>query len=473
MHYGAMARQSRAPVWKERALPEDAIGATMLRATPSPAAHANRHGACRMNNLADVPEGATTAATFDEVDLERLARQVPTPFYAYSASAIRGRVNGLQHALQGLNALICYAVKANSNFAILQLMRDAGVGADTVSGGELWRCLRAGMPPERIVFSGVGKTGDEIAEALHAGILHLNVESFEELRLLQQVAQAQDTVAHVAVRINPDVDAHTHEKISTGKAENKFGVSIPEARRWFAQQATFPHVKLAGLHVHIGSQILSVEPFRQALQRVAAFWRELAADGHALSSIDVGGGLGVCYRAGHDHPVAPADYVGAIRETLADFHGQILLEPGRYLVAEAGVLVTRVIRVKRGTERQFLVLDSAMNDLVRPSMYDAWHDIVPVSHPERAPATYDIVGPVCETGDTFARGRELPECRAGDLLMIKSAGAYGSSMSSTYNSRPLAAEVLLDRGRYAIIRRAQSREDMVRDELAADHWQSA
>lgn len=426
-----------------------------------------------MNNLADFPEGATAPATFDGVDLERLAQQVPTPFYAYSASAIRERISGLQRALRGLDALICYAVKANSNLAILQLMRDAGVGADTVSGGELWRCLRAGMPAERIVFSGVGKTGDEIAEALHAGILHLNVESFEELHLLQQVAQAQGVVAHVAVRINPDVDAHTHEKISTGKAENKFGVSITEARRWFDQQSAFPHVKLAGLHVHIGSQILSVEPFRQALQRVAAFWRELAAAGHALGSIDVGGGLGVCYRAGHDHPVAPADYVGVIRETLADFHGRILLEPGRYLVAEAGVLVTRVIRVKRGDERQFLVLDSAMNDLVRPSMYDAWHDIVPLAHGERAAATYDIVGPVCETGDTFARARELPECRTGDLLMIKSAGAYGASMSSTYNSRPLAAEVLLDRGRYAIIRHRQRLESLVADEVRADHWQTA
>ncbi len=427
-----------------------------------------------MNHRVDVLEAVTTTVgTFDGVDLERLAQQVPTPFYAYSASAIRERISGLQHALQGLDALICYAVKANSNLAILQLMRDAGVGADTVSGGELWRCLHAGMPPERIVFSGVGKTGAEIAEALHAGILHLNVESFDELQLLEQVAQAQGTVAHVAVRINPDVDAHTHEKISTGKAENKFGVSIPEARRWFAQAAAFAHVRLDGLHVHIGSQILRVEPFRLALQRVAAFWRELAADGHALGSIDVGGGLGVCYRAGHDHPVPPADYVDAIRNALAGFHGQILLEPGRYLVAEAGVLATRVIRVKRGDERQFLVLDSAMNDLVRPSMYDAWHDIVPVSHGDRALATYDIVGPVCETGDTFARHRALPECRAGDLLLIKSAGAYGSSMASTYNSRPLAAEVLLDRGRYAIIRHRQRLESIVADEVPADHWQIA
>jgi diaminopimelate decarboxylase len=426
-----------------------------------------------MNDTVDVlPAAATDANTFDGVDLERLAQQVPTPFYAYSASAIRERISGLQQALLGLDALICYAVKANSNLAILQLMRDAGVGADTVSGGELWRCLHAGMPPERIVFSGVGKTGAEIDEALRAGILHLNVESFEELQLLQQVAHARHTVAHVAVRINPDVDAHTHEKISTGKAENKFGVSIPQARRWFAQADAFPNVRLDGLHVHIGSQILSVEPFRQALQRVATFWRELAAGGHALGSIDVGGGLGVCYRAGHDHPVAPADYVGVIRETLAGFHGRILLEPGRYLVAEAGVLATRVIRVKRGDERQFLVLDSAMNDLARPSLYDAWHDIVPVAHSDRALTTYDVVGPVCETGDTFARHRELPECRAGDLVLIKSAGAYGSSMASTYNSRPLAAEVLLDRGRYAIIRHRQRLESIVADEVPADHWQT-
>jgi diaminopimelate decarboxylase len=391
----------------------------------------------------------------DGVDLQQLAERIPTPFHAYSASAIRQRIDALQAALAGLDATICFAVKANPNLAILQLMAGAGVGADIVSVGELRRALNAGIPADRIVFSGVGKSADEIAGALNVGILRFNVESLDELHTLQRLAQTQEVTARAAVRINPDVDAHTHAKISTGKSENKFGVSIDEARRWFAQHKSFDHVQLDGLHVHIGSQILDVGPFRLALQRVAAFWRELERAGYPIASIDVGGGLGVCYRDGVDQPVAAADYVAVIREALADFRGRLLLEPGRHLVAEAGVLLTRVIRVKPGIERTFLVIDAAMNDLQRPSLYDAWHDIVPVSEQSRPMTTYDIVGPVCETGDTFARARELPECEAGDLLLIKATGAYGTSMASTYNSGPLAAEVLLHPGRYAVIRRRQ------------------
>ncbi|MET4568843.1 diaminopimelate decarboxylase [Rhodanobacter soli] len=409
---------------------------------------------------------------FDGVDLQQLAERIPTPFHAYSASAIRQRIDELQAALAGLDATICFAVKANPNLAILQLMAQAGVGADIVSVGELRRALNAGMPAERIVFSGVGKSADEIAGALNVGIMRFNVESLDELHTLQRVARAQEVIARAAVRINPDVDAQTHAKISTGKSENKFGVSIDEARRWFAERGQLSHVQLDGLHVHIGSQILSVEPFRLALQRVAAFWRELEQAGHPINSIDVGGGLGVRYRAGVDQPVAAADYVGVIREALADYHGKLLLEPGRYLVAEAGVLLTRVIRVKPGIERNFLVLDAAMNDLQRPSLYDAWHDIVPVADEPRPMTTYDIVGPVCETGDTFARARELPECAAGDLLLIKATGAYGTSMASTYNSRPLAAEVLLQRGRYAVVRRRQHFEEMIAGEQPARNWET-
>ena len=409
---------------------------------------------------------------FDGVDLQQLAERIPTPFHAYSASAIRQRIDELQAALAGLDATICFAVKANPNLAILQLMAQAGVGADIVSVGELRRALNAGMPAERIVFSGVGKSADEIAGALNVGIMRFNVESLDELHTLQRVAKAQEVTARAAVRINPDVDAQTHAKISTGKSENKFGVSIDEARRWFAERGQLSHVQLDGLHVHIGSQILSVEPFRLALQRVAAFWRELEQAGHPINSIDVGGGLGVRYRAGVDQPVAAADYVGVIREALADYRGKLLLEPGRYLVAEAGVLLTRVIRVKPGIERNFLVLDAAMNDLQRPSLYDAWHDIVPVADEPRPMTTYDIVGPVCETGDTFARARELPECAAGDLLLIKATGAYGTSMASTYNSRPLAAEVLLQRGRYAVVRRRQHFEEMIAGEQPARNWET-
>ena len=408
----------------------------------------------------------------DGVDLQQLAAHIPTPFHAYSASAIRQRIDELQAALAGLDATICFAVKANPNLAILQLMANAGVGADIVSVGELRRALNAGMPAERIVFSGVGKSADEIAGALNVGIMRFNVESLDELHTLQRVARAQEVIARAAVRINPDVDAQTHAKISTGKSENKFGVGIDEARRWFAERSQLSHVQLDGLHVHIGSQILSVEPFRLALQRVAAFWRELEQAGHPINSIDVGGGLGVRYRAGVDQPVAAADYVGVIREALADYRGKLLLEPGRYLVAEAGVLLTRVIRVKPGIERTFLVLDAAMNDLQRPSLYDAWHDIVPVADEPRPMTTYDIVGPVCETGDTFARARELPECAAGDLLLIKATGAYGTSMASTYNSRPLAAEVLLQRGRYAVVRRRQHFEEMIAGEQPARNWET-
>jgi diaminopimelate decarboxylase len=407
---------------------------------------------------------------FDGVDLRALAARLGTPLHAYSANAIRRRIGELQAALHGLDATICYAVKANSNRAILELMAAAGLGADIVSAGELQRALAAGIPAARIVFSGVGKSADEIDAALAAGIARFNVESLDELNTIERVAQARDVTARAAVRINPDVDALTHAKISTGRAENKFGVSIAEARRWFAEREQRGHVRLDGLHVHIGSQILDLKPFRLSLHRVAAFWRELVQAGHPIASIDVGGGLGVCYHTGQDAPVPAAHYINVIREALAGFDGQLLLEPGRYLVAEAGVLLTRVLRIKEGTERRFLVLDAAMNDLLRPSLYDAWHEIVPVATAPRPMALYDVVGPVCETGDTFARARVLPECAPGDLLAIQGTGAYGASMASTYNSRPLAAEALLDDGRYAVVRRRQTLEEMVAGEQSAQDW---
>jgi diaminopimelate decarboxylase len=413
------------------------------------------------------------AACLDGVELPVVARRVGTPCHVYSASAIRARIEALQGALHGLDTLVCYAAKANSTLAILQLMADAGLGADIVSGGELWRCLRAGIPAERIVFSGVGKTAGEIADALAAGVARFNIESTDELHLLQRIASERGVVAHASARINPDVDALTHAKISTGKSENKFGVAIDEAREWFAGNAAPTHVQLDGLHVHIGSQMLSLDPVRAALQCVADFRRELVAAGHAIRSIDVGGGLGVRYRTGHDQPVSIEDYAAAIREALAGFDGRIVLEPGRWLVAEAGVLLTRVVRVKHGRQRRFLILDAAMTELLRPSLYDAWHDIVPLVDGSRPLQTCDVVGPVCETGDTFARGRELPQCEAGDLVMIRTTGAYGASMASTYNSRPLAAEVLLDRGRYAVVRRRQTLEEMVAGERTADGWETA
>ncbi len=424
----------------------------------APTAHANP--AC-----ADI-------ACLDGVDLAALARRVGTPCHVYSANAIRQRIEALQRALHGQDARICYAAKANTNIAILQLVADAGLGADIVSGGELWCCLHAGIPADRIVFSGVGKTAEEIGDALDAGVARFNVESADELQLLQRIAAERNVIANASARINPDVDALTHAKISTGKSENKFGVAIDDARGWFANAGSLTHVRLDGLHVHIGSQMLSLDPIRAALQRVAEFWRELVAAGHTIRSIDVGGGLGVCYRAGHDHPVSIDAYAGAIREALPDYEGRILLEPGRWLVAEAGALLSRVIRIKEGQQRKFLILDAAMTELIRPSLYDAWHDIVPLVDDARTMQTYDVVGPVCETGDTFARDRTMPECKAGDLVMIKATGAYGASMASTYNSRPLAAEVLLDQGRYAVVRRRQAFEDMIAGEQAAHDWET-
>ncbi len=413
----------------------------------------------------------TASEQLDGVDLEALALELGTPVHVYSAGTIRQRVTALRAALSGLNALICYAVKANGNLAVLRLLADLGVGADIVSGGELDRALAAGVPAWRIVFSGVGKRDDEIDQALAAGIARFNVESADELETLQRIAKERRTIARAAVRVNPDVDARTHAKISTGRAENKFGVAIAEAPSWFERAAGMTHVRLDALHMHIGSQVLELEPFTLALERLGQLWRQLVRADYAIASIDVGGGLGVCYRAGHDKPVSPVGYVNEIRKALHGFTGRIILEPGRWLVAEAGILLTRVLRIKQGLERRWLVLDAGMNDLPRPALYDAWHDITPVGRATGPATTYDIVGPVCESSDVFARARELPQCSAGDLLAIRGTGAYGASMASTYNSRPLAAEVLVGDGRYALIRRRQTFEDMIAAEVITPEWQ--
>lgn len=407
---------------------------------------------------------------FDGVDLHELASQVPTPFYAYSASAIRQRVGELQAALSGTDARICFAVKANGNLAVLRLMAGLGVGADIVSAGEMHRALRAGIAPGHIVFSGVGKSASEIHEALKAGVWRFNIESEDELHTLQCEADRLGAIARASVRINPDVDAGTHAKISTGKSENKFGVNVDEARSWFLRASSFPSVRLDGLHVHIGSQILHLAPFRQAMRQVAEFAGELVASGHRINVIDVGGGLGVRYRHGHDQPLPVDEYAAMLRAVFAEFDGTLVLEPGRYLVAEAGVLITRVIRIKQGPTREFLVVDAAMNDLQRPAMYDAWHEIVPLHEHGGGDTRYDVVGPVCETGDTFAVQRPMPRCLAGDLLLIANAGAYGASMSSNYNSRPLTAEIMLDRGRHAVVRRRQSFDEMIAGESLAAEW---
>jgi diaminopimelate decarboxylase len=409
----------------------------------------------------------------DTIDVEALAARIRTPFYLYSASVIRERIECLKSAFHGLKTTICFAAKANPNLAILQLMADCGLGADIVSLGELQRALRAGIPASSIVFSGVGKTDEELALALAARIWKFNVESSDELERLQHLARTRGVIAHAAVRINPDVDARTHDKISTGKSENKFGVCLTEARRWFAGAAALSHVRIDGLHMHIGSQILSLEPLRLALERAAAFWRELEAAGHRIETIDVGGGLGVRYRPEDPPSIAVDDYASTVRNALAGFEGRIILEPGRFLVAEAGLLLTRVVRVKQGEKRDFLVLDAAMNDLMRPSLYDAWHEILPVRPATGPRVSYDIVGPICESGDTFAVDRHLPKCAPGELLMITAAGAYGASMASNYNSRPLIAEVLVEANRYAVIRRRQSYEEMMAGDQFPEVWHTA
>ena len=413
------------------------------------------------------------SGSFEGVDLAALAAREGTPLYVYSAPALRKRIRALKQALDGMNAGIRYAVKANGNGAILRLLAGEGAGADIVSGGEMQRALRAGIAAADIVFSGVGKSDVEIDAALAVGIGRFNIESRAEIDAIQRIAAARGETAVASVRINPDVDALTHAKISTGKAENKFGVSIAEARGWFDAKARWPNVRLDGLHMHIGSQLLSLDPVREALARMAAFWKELDTAGHAIASIDVGGGLGVRYREGERAPDAH-EYADAIRAALAGFQGRILVEPGRWLVAEAGILLSRVLLEKRGESRNFLVLDAAMNDLLRPSLYEAWHDIVRIGDDDgRETVAYDVVGPVCETGDTFATGRMLSRCEAGDLVAILGAGAYGASMASTYNSRPLAAEVLVDGGRYALIRKRQDFDAMIADERPANEWSNA
>lgn len=403
-------------------------------------------------------------AAFAGVDLRALAERFGTPLHVLSFDSVRSRVEVLQASLHGLDTLICYAVKANANLRLLNRLGRLGVGADIVSGGELQRCLHAGIPPERIVFSGVGKSAEEIRLALEVGIARFNVESRDELGLINLEALRQGLLARVALRINPDVDAHTHAKISTGKAENKFGIAIDEARLLFADAERWPALRIDGLHMHIGSQLLQLDPIREAMRRLAELQRALQSAGHRIASIDVGGGLGVGYRAGKELPISIQRYADVLREHFADFDGRLILEPGRHLVAEAGVLLTRVLRIKPGRHRQFLILDAAMTELIRPSLYDAWHEIVPLTQ-SGGDSIYDVVGPVCESGDTFAIDRRMPRCQVGDVVAITCAGAYAASMASNYNSRPLAAEVMIESGEAALMRRRQSFEEMTLGEV--------
>jgi diaminopimelate decarboxylase len=395
------------------------------------------------------------------VPLDRLATAVGTPFYCYSTAAITERYQRFIAAFDGARATICYSLKANSNQAVIATFARLGAGADVVSEGELRRALAAGMPAEHIVFAGVGKSAGEMAAGLEASIQQFNVESLPELELLDQVAREKGKRARVALRVNPDVDARTHKKIATGKAENKFGIELGHVRQIYARAAGMAGIEPLGLAVHIGSQLLDLAPYRSAFAKIAGLVAEIRADGHRIESLDLGGGLGIAY---HDER-APAieDYVRAVQETVGNLGCQLFFEPGRWLVGHAGILVTRVLYVKPGVERNFVIVDAAMNDLIRPTLYDAYHPILPVAEPgsEAAAARYDVVGPICETGDFFAHGRPLPPLQAGDLLAIASAGAYGAVMSSTYNSRLLVPEVMVRGTHHAIVRARPSYHDMI------------
>ncbi|HEX4617945.1 MAG TPA: diaminopimelate decarboxylase [Stellaceae bacterium] len=388
----------------------------------------------------------------EELPVAHIAAAVGTPFYLYSAAGFIAQYRRFADAFLPGRPLICYAVKANSNLAVLRLLAGLGAGADVVSEGELRRALAAGVPPERIIFSGVGKTAAEMGMALDAGIHQINVESVPELRRLSEVASAQGRIARIAIRVNPDVDAHTHAKISTGRKENKFGVEIDDAVAAYQLAGELPGIEPVGLAVHIGSQLTDLEPYRRAFERVAEVLFELRALGLSVSRMDLGGGIGVRYHT--ERPLEPLSYANLVRDIFGSLGLALAFEPGRVLTARAGLLVSQVLYVKEGGTRRFVIVDAAMNDLIRPALYDAWHDIVPVRLPgpgaSLAPA--DVVGPVCETGDTFAIDRELPPFAEGDLLAFTAAGAYGAVMSTTYNSRLLVPEVLVSAERFDIIR---------------------
>ena len=409
----------------------------------------------------------------EDVPLTRIAAEVGTPVYVYSTATLTRHFNVFKDALAWApHHLICYAVKANSNIAVLKLLGDLGAGMDVVSIGEYARARTAGVPGDRIVFSGVGKTRDEMRLALEGGIRQFNVESEPELLALSQVAAALGTVAPIAIRVNPDVDAKTHEKIATGKSENKFGIPIARAREVYAEAAKLPGIEVVGIDMHIGSQLTDLEPYRQAYAKMADLTRALRADGHNIRRLDMGGGLGIPYQRNNSAPPLPIEYGQVIRETVGDLDCEIEIEPGRNIAGNAGVLLSSVIYLKEGEGRDFLILDAAMNDLIRPAMYSAHHDIVPVMEAAAGAEVhpFDVVGPVCETGDTFQKGAQLPALAAGDLVAFRSAGAYGAVMSSEYNSRPLIPEVLVDGDRFAVIRARPTLQEMLAREALPD-WQ--
>lgn len=403
----------------------------------------------------------------EDVDIPSMAEAVGTPFYVYSRATLERHVHVFEDALSGMEHLICFAVKANSNLAVLALLANSGCGADVVSEGEIRRCLRAGMGPEKIVFSGVGKTQTEMRYALEHGIKMFNVESIPELHALSEVATILNTQADIALRVNPDVDAKTHAKISTGKAQDKFGIPIAIAPETYALAAELPGIHVRGIDVHIGSQLTQLEPFHAAFEKVASLTHHLRSEGHDITRLDLGGGLGIPYvQKDNLVPPPPKAYGDLIKSVVGNLGCEIIIEPGRLIAGNAGILVSEVIYHKENNAHNFLILDSGMNDLLRPAMYDAWHDIIPVveSYTKNL-KKYDVVGPVCESGDTFARARNLPPLQPKALVALRSTGAYGAVMSSEYNSRPLIPEVLVDKDTFAVIRKRPSYEEMLAREV--------
>jgi diaminopimelate decarboxylase len=406
----------------------------------------------------------------EDVPLTEIAAGVGTPVYVYSAATLTRHYRVVEEALAGLPHLVAYSLKANGNLAVVRLMASLGAGADIVSEGEYRRARAAGIPGERIIFSGVGKTRGEMRHALEGGIRQFNVESEPELHALSEVAVALGQRAPVALRVNPDVDALTHAKIATGRAGDKFGVPLARARAIYAEAARLPGIEIVGIDVHIGSQLTELAPFEAAFRRVADLARILRTDGHDIRRLDLGGGLGIPYRRTNVAPPLPFDYGGVIRETVGDLGCEIQVEPGRLIAGNAGILLARVVYRKRGADRDFLILDAGMNDLIRPALYDAFHEIVPVVEPPPGAEMHphDVVGPVCESGDTFAVARPLPVMEAGALLAFRSAGAYGAVMASEYNSRPLVPEVMVSADHYAVVRARPSFDDMLaRDTIPA------
>ncbi|UQZ88829.1 diaminopimelate decarboxylase [Deltaproteobacteria bacterium Smac51] len=401
--------------------------------------------------------------TVEGVPLTTIAKEIGTPSYVYSKAEFTGSLNAFQAAFTGTSHLVCYSVKVNANLALLRLAAERGVGADIVSGGELFKALRAGISPDKIVFSGVGKKAAEMREALEANILMFNVESAEEMRLLARVAGEMNRRTKISLRINPDVDPRTHPYISTGMKENKFGLSREEALPVFAEAAQSPHLEVVGVDCHIGSQLTETEPFIEAAERLKKLVLDLRAAGHDIRYLDLGGGLGIRYK--DEAPPSPADYASGLKKVLGDVPGlTMVLEPGRYLVGNSGVLLTEVLYNKANGDKHFVITDVAMNDLIRPSLYGAYHGVLPVKKTGETPLTVDVVGPICESSDFMAKDHPLQPVAGGDLLAVMSAGAYGFTMSSNYNARPRAAEVLVDGGHFTVVKPRETYEDLVRGE---------